>query len=230
MKHSTIAVLALAMMPAMALAQQDSTGTRRSSADRSRDQQNQPSLGSQDSTRRGARAGAQGRKRAPSRTSAEAGGSLDRGNARARGSASGSYGLSHDQTIQLQQALQSAGCDPGSIDGVVGPRTRQAMSCARQRNGLTGNDRNELYRSLNLDFTTEAGATMSRENQGRVRPPADSTPDQSAAGARPPAEAQHGRGMHDSTTSTNRPRPDTTMRRDSSMNGMGSDSTNRPPR
>jgi len=28
--------------------------------------------------------------------------------------------LSHDQVTQLQTALQNAGCDPGTIDGVMG--------------------------------------------------------------------------------------------------------------
>jgi putative peptidoglycan binding protein len=221
MKRSTVAILALAIVPALAFAQQDTTGARQSSADRNRDQQNQPRLGSQDSTRRGARG--QGQTRATARTTAEAGGSVGRGSMRAGGRAGGSYGLSRDQITQLQQALQSAGCDPGQIDGVMGPQTRRAMSCARRQNGVTGNDPNELFRSLNLDFTAQV--QMGSENQGRVRPPADSGTEGSAAGAQPPTQAQHGRGMHDSTTSTNRPRPDSSMNR-----GNSPDSTNRPPR
>lgn len=197
MRRSTVAILVLAITPALAFAQQDTTRSRDSSADRNRDPQNQPRLGSEDSTRRGTR----GQARASARTT-ESGGSVARGGGRARNQ----YGLSRDQVSQLQQALQSAGCDPGAIDGVIGGRTRRAMACVRQQKGLTGNDPNELFRSLDLDFTAEAG----RENQGRVRPPADSANDRSAAEGRPPKDAQRGRGMHDSTTSTNRPRSDTT--------------------
>ena len=226
----TVAVMALAIMPAVTFAQQDTTASGQSSADRNRNQQNQPTLDSQDSTRRAGRRGAQ------RRTSAEATGSIDRANANETGSAGarGSYGLSFEQVIQLQEALESAGCRPGTIDGVVGPRTRSAMACARKKNGVTGNDRNGLYQSLGLDFSTEGQAGMrgtAGENQGRVRPPADSAADPSGMGARPAREAQQGQGMHDSTTSTNRPRSDSTASSDSSMNrGSRPDSTSRSPR
>jgi peptidoglycan hydrolase-like protein with peptidoglycan-binding domain len=61
--------------------------------------------------------------------------------------------LTHDQITQLQTALQQANCDPGTIDGVMGQRTRSAMICARERNNITGNNNNDLYRALNLNFT-----------------------------------------------------------------------------
>ena len=67
--------------------------------------------------------------------------------------------LNRDQVTQLQNALQSAGCDPGSVDGVMGTRTRSAMNCARQKNNITGNDPNALYQSLNLNFSaSDTGA------------------------------------------------------------------------
>src|SRR3982750_2258299 len=62
--------------------------------------------------------------------------------------------LSRDQVGQLQTALQQANCDPGTIDSVMGARTRRAMNCARQNNHITGNNANDLYRSLNLNFAT----------------------------------------------------------------------------
>ena len=64
------------------------------------------------------------------------------------------YGLTTDQTKQLQTALSQANCNPGPQDGIIGPRTRQAMNCARQKNNVTGNNPNDLFRSLNLSFTT----------------------------------------------------------------------------
>lgn len=77
--------------------------------------------------------------------------------------------LNHDQVTQLQTALQNAGCDPGTIDGVMGTHTRSAMSCARQKNNITGNDANALYQSLNLNFsasdTGAANGTRSRGNR-----------------------------------------------------------------
>jgi len=88
------------------------------------------------------------------------------------GRASGNYGLTHDQITQLQTALKQNDCNPGSIDGVMGPRTRRAMNCARQKNSVTGNNPNDLFRSLNLNFTTSdslRGGEMSRTNRGMDR-------------------------------------------------------------
>jgi peptidoglycan hydrolase-like protein with peptidoglycan-binding domain len=71
-----------------------------------------------------------------------------------------SYGLNRDQIMQLQTALQTANCNPGAIDGVLGPRTRSAMACARRQNNITGNNPNDLFRSLNLGFTTPDSTGM----------------------------------------------------------------------
>jgi hypothetical protein len=64
------------------------------------------------------------------------------------------HGLTADQTKQLQTSLRQASCDPGPVDGRWGPRTQQAMSCARQKNNISGNNPNDVFRSLNLSFTT----------------------------------------------------------------------------
>ena len=46
------------------------------------------------------------------------------------------------------------------------------MNCARQKNSVTGNNPNDLFRSLNLNFTTSdslRGSEMSRTNRGMDR-------------------------------------------------------------
>jgi hypothetical protein len=93
-----------------------------------------------------------------------------RGRAGRQQTSSGSIGqssrgqrLSRDQVGQLQTALQQANCDPGTIDSVMGARTRRAMNCARKQNNITGNNNDELYRSLNLNFAnSDTGATGNR--------------------------------------------------------------------
>lgn len=60
--------------------------------------------------------------------------------------------LSGAQVRQLQQALNGAGCDAGRVDGRVGAKTRAAMRCARQKNGISGNDDQALFRALGLSF------------------------------------------------------------------------------
>jgi hypothetical protein len=67
--------------------------------------------------------------------------------------------LSRAQVGQLQSALQQANCDPGTIDSVMGPHTRSAMSCARRQNNITGNNPNDLYRALNLNFANSDTAS-----------------------------------------------------------------------
>jgi hypothetical protein len=86
--------------------------------------------------------------------------------------------LTRDQIGQLQTALQQANCDPGTIDSVMGAHTRQAMSCARQHNNITSNNPNDLYRSLNLNFSnadslnganTGARSSSGMKSGGRAR-------------------------------------------------------------
>jgi len=84
--------------------------------------------------------------------------------------------LSRENIVQLQTALNEAGCDAGAADGIIGPRTRRAITCARQKNNVTSNE--ELYRSLNLDFgtsgttgtpTTPSGGVSA--DSSRMQPP-----------------------------------------------------------
>jgi len=98
---------------------------------------------------------------------AEAGGTGDTGGAGTAGAAGAPSGaeamggtptatarvdLSADQVKQLQTALNDAGCDAGSVDGVVGPRTRNGIACGLDKNNLSSDDLTGLYRALNLDF------------------------------------------------------------------------------
>ena len=111
-----------------------------------------------------------------------------------RSSGSANMGLSSDQVSQLQQALTDAGCDAGTVDGKIGPRTRSALSCARRKNNLTGNNTNELLRSLNLSFTVDDSTGMGSINrrgsrQGGER---DAASDSSGAGTNGAANAVRG--------------------------------------
>lgn len=62
-------------------------------------------------------------------------------------------GLTRAQVRQLQEALQRAGCNPGTPDGVLGPRTRQALACARRQRGIESANTNDVLRALDLGFT-----------------------------------------------------------------------------
>lgn len=81
----------------------------------------------------------------------------------------GNMGLTADQVRQLQQALESDGCNPGPLDGVIGARTRQAMACARRKLGVSSSDPNELLHALNLPFTVSGRGMGPIERSGRSR-------------------------------------------------------------
>lgn len=60
------------------------------------------------------------------------------------------YGLTKDDRIALQRGLTSSGFGTGGADGVIGPKTREAISAYQQRQGLpvTGEPSLELLRRL----------------------------------------------------------------------------------
>ena len=85
-------------------------------------------------------------------------------------------GLERSEVRQLQRALRDMGCNPGPVDGLLGPLTRRGIECARQRHGIVGDDLNEVLRAMNLSFTADEdqqGQQLQRDQQQR-----DTTPQQ----------------------------------------------------
>ena len=114
------------------------------------------------------------------RTQREARGDVDLSRSARYGPTRRNYGLTNEQAQELQRALTALGCDPGPVDGIVGPRTREAMSCARSQRSITSNDANELFSALNLSFAEPAAPmpaaptdTVSRDTT--ATPPTDTT-------------------------------------------------------
>jgi len=224
MNRMTMAMVAMAAMPAILSAQQPQQDTTRIPIDSGRTNMQQQS----DTATQGAQTGVQATQQG------EQGQTMRQRSGR---NARGSLGLSRSEVVQLQQALSNAGCDAGTADGVVGAKTRQAMQCARQQLGVSGNDNQALFQALNLDFAGQQGqsdtsgaASQSQSsdpaaqavqgdssqvggrNMGRVRPPEDTT-------AR----------VGGDTSATNRARQqgmtDSTMMRPDSMHHSPMDST-----
>jgi Putative peptidoglycan binding domain len=75
-------------------------------------------------------------------------------------------GMGGQQDIrQAQEALKNQGHDPGPIDGVMGPQTRQALRAFQSSNGLkqTGMLDAETKQKLNIeDSSTRGSAPMGR--------------------------------------------------------------------
>lgn len=131
----------------------------------------------------------------------ERGGEVARTSRGAR-SSSRNFGLDRSQVMQLQEALNGIGCDVGTVDGVVGPRTRAAMTCARSQKGVTGGDNQALFQALNLDFGG-TGAAGAADTTGT----ADSTRMRDSSTMRDSAEMRDSSAMRRDSTTT---RPDST--------------------
>jgi peptidoglycan hydrolase-like protein with peptidoglycan-binding domain len=132
MSGTTLLVLVLTGLPAIALAQADTT--------RRRDTTRTPVAA--DSARR---------------VSAESRGEVDVSRSGVRFSADlPNYGLSADQAVEVQQALTRAGCDVGAADGIVGERTLRGVECFRGLRQLATTDLEPVLTALNVSFARPA--------------------------------------------------------------------------
>jgi Putative peptidoglycan binding domain len=83
-----------------------------------------------------------------------------------------SSGMSGQQDIrQVQEALKSQGHDPGPIDGVMGPQTRQALRAFQSSNGLkqTGMLDAETKQKLNINDSSARGTKPMGESSTRQK-------------------------------------------------------------
>lgn len=110
-------------------------------------------------------------------------------------------GMTRGQIEQLQQALSNDGCNPGPADGRIGPRTRRAIACSRQKHSLTGNNTNELLRTLNLNFTVDDSTGMGgmMRHRGDMRDTTGEMSDTSNERMRGMMRGKMRGGMRDST-------------------------------
>jgi peptidoglycan hydrolase-like protein with peptidoglycan-binding domain len=81
--------------------------------------------------------------------------------------------LDKEQIKQMQQALQQRGMEPGSIDGVMGPQTRQALGKFQRDNNLqaTGSLDERTAQELGLQFAESkpsSGETMGHGHDGDI--------------------------------------------------------------
>ena len=182
MKRMTLAMIALAVTPGIIAAQQtDTTGARRDSAqaqgtpttqdtsaagaqrtggaaqDTSYNQQNRQSQ--VDSGRTNMQEAGDSLHQGRETVGVPAQGQQGQASAHSGRMARGNMGLTRSQVRQLQEALNGTGCDAGKVDGIIGPRTRAAIDCARSQKGITGDDNAELYRALNLNFEGSGAAS-----------------------------------------------------------------------
>jgi peptidoglycan hydrolase-like protein with peptidoglycan-binding domain len=74
-------------------------------------------------------------------------------------SGKGASGARAEQVKAVQQALKDAGHDPGAIDGMMGPKTQQALKEYQEKEGLKATGRLDSETASKLGVN--AGATGS---------------------------------------------------------------------
>ena len=79
---------------------------------------------------------------------------------------SGGAGAGNEDVKKVQQALKDKGQDPGAIDGILGPRTKEALKAFQQQQGLsaTGALDNQTKEALGLEQggSSKSGARSSK--------------------------------------------------------------------
>jgi hypothetical protein len=73
---------------------------------------------------------------------------------------------------KVQEALKNKGHNPGSMDGVIGPQTRQAISAFQNANGLkaTGRLDTETAEKLGVERASASDASSAGTAKGQASP------------------------------------------------------------
>lgn len=95
---------------------------------------------------------------------------------RARGGAS-AMGTPSERVKAAQQALKDKGHDPGSVDGVMGPKTRQALKDFQKAQGIKETGRLDAETLAKLGVASRTGAADGA-GAASASPRTDASPDQ----------------------------------------------------
>lgn len=93
-------------------------------------------------------------------------------------------GQNRDQVMAVQQALKDKGHDPGTIDGVMGPKTQAALRDFQKKEGLKASGRldQETMAKLGVEMKTgAAGASSPAASPATGDKPSDSSAAPSAS-------------------------------------------------
>jgi His-Xaa-Ser repeat protein HxsA len=79
---------------------------------------------------------------------------------------------SRDDVMQAQQKLQAHGLYKGKVDGILGPKTKQALQAFQQKNGLdrTGNLDQRTLSALENEQATGSGTSAPQSNEPAKAP------------------------------------------------------------
>jgi peptidoglycan hydrolase-like protein with peptidoglycan-binding domain len=99
------------------------------------------------------------------------------GSASGQSSARGMSGQSSENIKQVQEALKSKGHDPGPADGVMGPKTQQALRAFQKDSGMQATGR------LDDKTASALGVDAAGSGKGSSSSGASSSTDKSSSGS-----------------------------------------------
>jgi peptidoglycan hydrolase-like protein with peptidoglycan-binding domain len=98
----------------------------------------------------------------------QTGGSRARGGMAAGGSSSmGHQAGGHANVKKVQEALKEKGHDPGPIDGVMGPKTQEALRAFQQSNNLKATGRIDAETAQKLGIDQGTGSAAGQRSGGK---------------------------------------------------------------
>jgi His-Xaa-Ser repeat protein HxsA len=98
-------------------------------------------------------------------SSADQAASSTNGSQSGTSSSEGATAQADPQVRQVQQALKDKGHDPGQIDGVMGPQTKQALESFQQAQGISGSGELDQQTLAALDVQGDSLASNTSSNQ-----------------------------------------------------------------
>ena len=123
------------------------------------------------------------------------------GSAMKSGKAGG--GAKAEQVKAVQEALKDKGHDPGAVDGIMGPKTKQALRDYQKAEGLkaTGNLDSETASKLGVQTTSAAdSASPAASPSGSSSSGASAPSGSSSSGASTPSGSSSGGASGSSST------------------------------
>jgi peptidoglycan hydrolase-like protein with peptidoglycan-binding domain len=110
-----------------------------------------------------------------------------------------------EQVKAVQQALKDKGADPGEVDGIMGPKTRQALREYQQKEGLkaTGRLDSETASKLGVQASASGSSSPSASPSGSSSSGASgstSSPSGSSSSSSPSGSSSSGGAAGSSST------------------------------
>jgi peptidoglycan hydrolase-like protein with peptidoglycan-binding domain len=90
-------------------------------------------------------------------------------------------GARAEQVKAVQQALKDAGHDPGAIDGMMGPKTQQALKEYQEKEGLKATGRLDSETASKLGVSAGATGSPAASPRGSSSSGATSSPSSSGS-------------------------------------------------